>query len=261
MRLGILGYGHLGKALAEGLVSAGVVRAEELQICAKSEKSRLDAQKKGYGVTPEPGRIWDGCDVLFAAIPGPAFETVAPFLSVAPEGKTLVSLMAGVPAARLRALLGEGIRVVRAMPSLAVARGCGITGLTSGAPGEVRDLLTRLGPVIDIEEPELEKVTAFAACGLGFAAYLLDAYKNAGAALGLTGRESLAVTVNTFQNALEMGDFADTAKQVATKGGATRAGLDVLERADIGRILEAAVLAAYERAEATASEGGGPLCE
>lgn len=196
-------------------MSAGIVRAEELQICAKSEKSRLDAQKKGYGVTPEPGRIWDGCDVLFAAIPGPAFETAAPSLSVAPEGKTLVSLMAGVPAARLRALLGEGIRVVRAMPSLAVARGCGITGLTSGAPGEVRDLLTRLGPVIDIEEPELEKVTAFAACGLGFAAYLLDAYKNAGAALGLTGRESLAVTVNTFQNALEMGGFADTAKQVA----------------------------------------------
>lgn len=95
---------------------------------------------------------------------------------------------------------------------------------------------------METKESKLEKRTAFAA-------YLLDAYLCAGRAIGLSEQESGAITDNVFRNALRMGRYGDTAEQVATKGGATREGLDVMERADVRRLLRERGGAAYERAK------------
>lgn len=133
MRLGLWGYGHLGKAIAEGLTVTGTIRTEELLVCTRSENNLHAAREKGYRTTKAPGRFWHESDVVFAALPEQAFVEIAPSLPVR-EGVTPVSLMAGVSIERIYGLLGRDIQVMRAMPSLAVALGDGIVGLTAGAP-------------------------------------------------------------------------------------------------------------------------------
>lgn len=89
--------------------------------------------------------------------------------------------------------------------------------------------------------------TAFAACGLGFASYILSAFQNTGETLGFSKEISEKIVRQTFMNAINMGDFAQTAKAVATQGGATEQGIICFEENELQHTIEEAVQRAYKK--------------
>ncbi|MFL0195700.1 pyrroline-5-carboxylate reductase dimerization domain-containing protein [Clostridium sp. WILCCON 0269] len=62
----------------------------------------------------------------------------------------------------------------------------------------MKKIFNELGYVFEIGEKNIEKVTAFSACGLGFAAYILNAFQKVGQAFGFSSEVSEKIVAKTF---------------------------------------------------------------
>ena len=247
MKISIIGFGNLGSSLTEGLLKSGSAAGNELCICEKSDEVRERAATKfGVNVTADVNEALRHADVIFLVVKGYAFEDIAPLMDRSLfAGKTFVSFMAGVTFEKIFSLIGE-VDLVRGMPSLAIAVCDGVIGYTK-APKAVADIFHRLGYAFEVAAEDIEKVMAYSSCGLGFAAYLLDAYMAAGTQMGFSEEDCLRITAQTFKNAIDRSNYGATVKAVATKGGATEQGVLHMDACKVSEAVAGAVLKAYDR--------------
>ena len=273
MNIGIIGFGNLGRALASGLVMSGCVSDGCLFVCDSSPQAREAAQGAPYNArtVEDINDVLQNASVLFLTVKSYVFEE----LSLAIDrnlliGKTVVSFMAGMSIERILELLGSDIRgadsgsmagseavavtrenesglsLVRAMPSLAIATCEGVIGYTS-APPDISAIFHKLGFAFETEPENIEKVMAFSSCGLGFAAYLIDAFAAAGKDMGFSSENAVHIAALTFKNAVDRGHFRETVSAVATPGGATEQGIVHMDERGVYETVASAVQKAYER--------------
>nr|WP_307003218.1 pyrroline-5-carboxylate reductase dimerization domain-containing protein [Sphingomonas sp. SORGH_AS_0879] len=169
----------------------------------------------------------------------------------------LLSILAGVEEQALASRIPAD-SVVRMMPNLPVAIGQGVTALyTSSTDPAVRAAAEALATPLGIapwveDEARFDAVTALAGCGPAFVFRFIDALAQAGAALGLAPELAQRLALATVDGAGAMAMAADAsaatlADRVASSGGSTRAGLNVLDADDALLRLMADTLAASER--------------
>lgn len=154
--------------------------------------------------------------------------------------RLLLSILAGVETGTLTAAFNAQY-TVRAMPNLPVSIGEGVTALFSfdaadGVRAEAAALVAPLGLVEWISDERLfDAVTALSGCGPGFLFRFIDAMAEAGEALGLPADQALRLATATVKGSglLAAGSSespAILADRVASPGGSTREGLNVLDR-------------------------------
>ncbi|WP_182629345.1 pyrroline-5-carboxylate reductase family protein [Clostridium chromiireducens] len=247
MKIGIIGFGHLGKALTKGLIFKNIVSKDEIFILAKSERTKDVAEKEfGVQVCNDINDIIEKASILFWVIKGNVFVELSKDIQQDVKHKINVSFMAGMTIKSMQEILGD-IFITRAMPSVAIDRADGVIGYTKTNDTFVKKILNELGYAFEIEEKDIEKVTAFSACGLGFAAHILNAFQKAGQAFGFSKEVSEKIVSKTFCNAIDMGDYEETANAVATKGGATEQGILYFEVNNMNRIISEAMNKAYNK--------------
>ena len=170
--------------------------------------------------------------------------------------RLLVSILAGVELATLTGLTRAP--VVRAMPNLPVAIGKGVVALHgergTEAGARAAALMDPLGLVEWIgDERQFDLVTALAGSGPAFLYRFIDALARAGAALGLPEAQAARLALATVEGAASLAGGADAAPgeladRVASPGGSTREGLNVLDRDDaLVRLLTETLDAATRR--------------
>ena len=151
----------------------------------------------------------------------------------------LISILAGVEEAALARRISAGA-IVRAMPNLPVAIGRGVTALyTCSSNPEVRAAAEALATPLGLaewidDEVHFDTVTALAGCGPGFVFRFADALAEAGAALGLPDAQAKRLALATLAGSAAMAAAAEEppamlADRVASPGGSTREGLNVLD--------------------------------
>ena len=248
MKIGILGFGNLGNALAKGLIRSGSVSAKDIYVCDSSPEMRALAHDElSVNVSGDADYAFGSADIIFLVVKGHVFERISGGIDKGSvTGKTVVSFMAGMQLETLRDLIGEGAVIVRAMPSLAIAACDGVIGYTK-APADVAEIFHKLGYAFETEPENIEKVMAFSSCGLGFAAYLIDAFSAAGLGMGFSPETCAGIASRTFKNALDRGDFKQTVMAVATPGGATEQGIVHMNESGVCDIVAQAVRKAYDK--------------
>lgn len=184
---------------------------------------------------------------------------VAPNLAPVVGGDTiLVSILAGVDQPTLRRRFGQAGAIVRAMPNTPVAIGRGVVALHGDTPAAVavtiEALMAPLGLVEWIADEALfDAVTALAGSGPAFLFRFVDALAAGGVALGLAPAQAARLALATADGAagLALGAAeppAALADRVASPGGSTRAGLEVLDRdAGLRRLIADTLAAATRR--------------
>lgn len=174
---------------------------------------------------------------------------------------TVVSILAGVECATLRARFPSAGRILRAMPNTPVALGRGVVGLIGDSDPAVDRLMAPLGLVEHVTDEALfDVLAALAGCGPAFLFRFIDTLAGAGAALGLDPGQATRLALATVDGAAGLAASsteppARLADRVASPGGMTRKGLDVLDAdralADlVERTLAAAVARGREMAAA-----------
>lgn len=246
MKIGIIGFGNLGRSLAEGLVRSGSASGKDICVCDNSPEMRNLASSCGFNATEDVNQTIACSNLVFLVVKSHVFDELAPAVDRSLlTGKTVVSFMAGVTFERIYAKIGP-VELVRGMPSLAIAVCDGVVAYTK-APREVADIFNKLGYAFEVGPEDIEKVMAFSSCGLGFAAYMIDAFAAAGEKLGFSPETCAKIATQTFKNAMERGEYKNTVKAVATKGGATEQGVFHMESHGLRDIIAGAVQKAYEK--------------
>ena len=211
-------------------------------------------------VSALPAALPDNAIIILGVKPQ-LLPDVAPLLGpLLHEGNIAISMLAGVTVAALRASLGRAARYVRIMPNTPVALGKGVCALYADGKGAdeacamAADLLQPLGLVERIDdEAQFNLITALTGCGPAFVFRFIDALASAATALGLDDAQALRLAIATVEgsaalatsSAVAPGVLAD---RVASKGGMTREGLDVMDADDrLNRLIADTLRAARDR--------------
>ena len=234
----MVGAGHMGGAMLRRWLAAGLSPAE-VTVVSPNGRPMPD----GVRVLRAIPDVCEGdYDLILLALKPQQLASLRDGPLAGHRSRLLVSILAGVEVATL-APLCPAATVVRVMPNLPVAIGAGVIALHAADAGtaardEVAALMAPLGLVEWIaDEAQFDDVTALAGCGPAFLFRFADALAAAGASLGLPQDQAARLALATIRGAAEMAAQADVgpavlADRVASPGGSTRQGLDVLDRAD-----------------------------
>jgi len=135
MRLAIVGVGNLGGALAERLLVSGFCRDDLAVVTRGSESSLKRCEKLGL----DPKEITDvsSFDVIILTVkPQDTAAICSEIRGILRSEMLVVSLMAGIPTAKIRDLLDHAL-VARAMPNLGTVVGQSATAYF--APREISE--------------------------------------------------------------------------------------------------------------------------
>jgi pyrroline-5-carboxylate reductase len=259
-RLGFIGAGQMARALAVGVVRAGLYAGEEISAIDPSPAAieQFLAKVPGAHSATDHHRLAQQSDVLLLAVKP---QHAARALAQLPRGQDppplLISIVAGMPLDRLCQGCGNR-RVVRVMPNTPALVGRGAAGIASadGVSGQDRALVESIfqavGFAVPLPESLLDAVTGLSGSGPAFVYEFVDALADAGVRAGLPRAIALQLAVHTVRGAAEMilqtGEHPGVLKdQVASPGGTTIAGLHQLHRGGLRGLVMDAVLAAAER--------------
>ena len=168
-------------------------------------------------------------------------DMVAPALApILDEETILVSILAGVELASLRARFAKPRTIIRAMPNLPVRIGKGAIGLTSdsgdiAAKTLVTGLMATLGHAEWFEdETSFELASDLTGAGPAFLFRFVDALAAAAERLGLPFDQAQRLALKMVEGAAALAaasndDPETLARKVASPGGTTEAGLRVLD--------------------------------
>lgn len=255
--LWLVGAGNMGGAMLRGWLAAGIDPAQVTVIDP-------GARDLPGGVLALPAPPPDGAApaVLVLAVKPQLLDTVAPAIASALESETLLlSILAGVEIGSLRQRFPAPRGIVRVMPNTPVAIGKGVMALQGdGLSDAAADLSERLTAPLGLvewiaREDQFDAVTALSGCGPAFLFRFIDALADAGAALGLPADQAARLAAATVEGAALLAAGADEtpaqlADRVASPGGSTREGLNVLDEDQAIRKLLARTLAAAARRNA-----------
>ena len=270
MRIGFIGAGQMGRALAKGFVATGLCQPTDLvaydPIAETAEQ--FAAELSGAQRCASNSEVVATADVVFLAVkPQCLPEVVSELESGTPGSCLFVSIIAGIPLATLCTGL-RSERVIRVMPNTPCLIGCGAAGYASG-PGATHDdaqllasLLAAVGTAFAVAENQLDAVTGLSGSGPAYVYTMIEALSDGGVRMGLPRATATALAAQTVYGAakmvLETGEHPCVLKdRVTSPGGTTIAGLQVLEQNGLRSALIDAVEAATLRSQELGSQAMG----
>jgi len=257
----LIGCGNMGGAMLRGWLAEGTDPAQITVI-----DPALPVLPQGVRVLAQPPLGEPAPAALLLCIKPQSLDAVAPSLAslVAPE-TLLLSILAGVQICTLRAHFAAPQHIVRVMPNMPASIGKGITALfvdtrDNAIRATASTLMCALGAVEWIDREDLfDAVTALSGCGPGFVLRFIDAMAEAGAALGLPADQAMRLAKTTMSGTALLAEQSSEsptqiADRVASPGGSTREGLNVLDAEDaLKRLIAATLKASADRNAAMAA--------
>lgn len=172
----------------------------------------------------------------------------------------VISVAAGYSVASIEKLLGEQA-IIRVMPNLPAQIGRGVSALyanlrcSSEQIKTVHALTDAVGFThVTADEDELDRVTAVAGSGPGYAFEIARCWIDAAIDLGFSPKTAKELVLNTMSGSIELAmtstqSAEDLRNSVTSKKGTTEAGLKALtEDSKLEELFQSTVKAAYLRA-------------
>ena len=203
----------------------------------------------------------DTFDIIVIAIKPQLIEAVLPaYRNCLAEGGCIVSIAAGYSIASIEKLIGPQ-PIIRIMPNLPAKIGRGVSALysnthcTQAHTAVAKELTDAAGHTLVVDsEDTIDKVTAVAGSGPGYAFEIARCWMSAAQNLGFSEKESRALVLNTLAGAIDMALQSDQSMDelrdsVTSKAGTTEAGLKALNNdGQLTELLNSTIVSAYNRA-------------
>ncbi len=260
-RIGFIGCGAMARALAGGLLAAGVAPDRMLGSDPASEQRSQFEQKLAIKSCQDNRDVVRASDVVVLCVKPGAISSVLHDLAGEPslERPLWISIAAGVRLEALSSALPAGTRLVRAMPNTPALVGAGATALClgGGVSSADRAVAETLFDAVGItwlapDEALLDAVTGLSGSGPAYVFLILEALGDAGVRQGLPRDAAYKLAFQTVLGSAKLALEADRhpaelKDQVSSPGGTTIAGLQQLEKRGVRAAIYEAVAAATER--------------
>lgn len=267
MKIGFIGCGNMGSALAIAAAKAAAKAAAEAKIdkiflanrtVAKAETL---AQEIGAIVSTNE-EIAATCDYIFLGVKPHLLRdllaSLSPILAGREDHFVLISMAAGVTIAAIEKAATVGYPILRIMPNTPTLVGEGLiqycknSAVTAEDEENFLSILAHAGKVDPLDEHLIDAASAVSGCGPAFVCLFMEALADGGVKCGLPRAKALEYAAQTVLGTgkllLESGNHPGALKDaVCSPGGSTIAGVAALEEHAFRAAAIAAVEAAYHR--------------
>ncbi|MBF2077397.1 MAG: pyrroline-5-carboxylate reductase [Synechococcales cyanobacterium T60_A2020_003] len=259
-KLGIIGGGVMGEALLSRLLFKGTYAPTDVFVSDPSADRRETlASQYQVHVSEQNQSVVDAADVLLLAIKPQLFDVVIQALVRQNPQQLVLSILAGVPLARLESAF-PNYPVIRAMPNTPATVGAGMTAIAGGTHTQPTHLdlamqvFGAVGEVVEVPERLMDAVTGLSGSGPAYVALMVEALADGGVAAGLPRAIAQQLALQTVLGTAELLKAsnlhpAELKDRVTSPGGTTIAGVSHLERQGFRSALIEAVRAAAMRSQ------------
>lgn len=264
--LGFIGGGSMAEALIAGIVGGGAVSASSILVAEKHPERAAYLQAQ-YGVSMVGIEdLAARADIVVVAVKPQVVDEILDVLAGRMNEEDLViSIAAGVPTSRFEKRFPH-TPVVRVMPNTPALVGQGMSVIAPGRTATAhhlayaRAILATAGKVVELDEHQLDAVTAISGSGPAYFFYLVEALVDAAEKLGLDRETATTLVVQTAYGAATM--LRDSGKaphelrtDVTSPGGTTAAAVQLLEERGARELFAAMVTAARDRSAELGNNG------
>lgn len=262
LAIGFLGAGQMATALAGGWSKAGLLDVARSRAADPIPEARARFEKAtGVSTVSDNRAVAEACHLLILAVKPQVLNDVLEELRPTMQPRHMViSIAAGVRLQDLVDGLGAGVRLLRVMPNTPCLVNASASGYSPADTATREDvelvgkLFGAVGRAYRVSEAQLDAVTGLSGSGPAYIYTLIEAMADGGVRCGLPRDVAQALAAQTVLGAakmvLETGQHPGVLKDaVASPGGTTIAGLQVLERAAFRSAMIDAVEAATRRAQ------------
>ena len=261
-KLGIIGAGAMGQAIAKGLSAAGLYASKEIALF-DLRKEVLEALKAHEFSTSESlEHLVSNIDpdgVLLVAVKPQNIDDLLKEIRKLKSSIIIVSICAGTKIAKFEQFFPEN-PIIRVMPNTPaqIAKGASVLAPNSKCSSEqverIQKIFASMGLAIVLDEDKLDAVTALSGSGPAYVFYLIEAMGDAGMKLGLDEASSRALARETVYGAaclvVESGKPArELRAQVTSPKGTTQAAIESFEQSGFKDIVTKALEAACNRSK------------
>ena len=269
-KIGIIGCGNMGSAIASR------IKGKYRLFVFDKDAVKL-AKLSGIKALNSAVEVADRADIVILAVKPQDFEAALIEIKGKTADKLIISIAAGITTKYIENILGA-IRVIRIMPNIGAIAAKSLTYVCKGSFVKNGDLafaaglFRSIGIVFVVEESMMDAATAVGGSGPGFWGFLFnqqpkekwEEYENnyfipeftlAAKSVGFDDEKAkLAANFVSASSASAVESLHITpeelTKRVASKGGTTEAGLDVLKNnGSLTQAVQAACRRAHELAK------------
>lgn len=261
-KIGIIGTGNMGGAIIGGLLNAHITVPQNLFAfdVKESQISELLARYKFNKCASNIEVVERAEFIILAVKPQNMREVLTEIKPAVKKHHCFLSIAAGIRTEFIENILGEKTRVVRAMPNTPALIGAGATAIAPGSYAEQIDIelaekiFSALGIAVQVDEKQLDAVTALSGSGPAYFFYLIESMIKAGIKLGIPDEIAEELVKQTAIGSARLAaesieSPAELRKKVTSPGGTTEAAMEVFLKYKFKDIVIAAIQRATQRAQ------------
>ncbi|EEA05945.1 pyrroline-5-carboxylate reductase family protein [Cryptosporidium muris RN66] len=274
-KIGFIGSGHIARAIISGMISSGILDCSKVYAAdLLHEASLLLKEEMGINAVTNNYQVVENSDIVFLCVRPDVARSVLKSIAQCPlnqdfftGNKIIISVCAGITIDDIIETFGgnKNLYCVRVMPNMAISVRAG-TWLFCENPDanfksnnritidEIIHILSSCGTVHKLSESLFSIGTAISGCGPGLCANILNHLAEAASKNGiptqLATQLAIEVMYGTSKMLMESKESPiDYQNKVSTKGGATQAGIDILEQYGIGEVFLKCLTGAANRCD------------
>ncbi|WP_309380379.1 pyrroline-5-carboxylate reductase [Cerasicoccus frondis] len=259
IKVAFIGAGRMASAMVRGLLKTGHYSPAEIGCtCGDDPTGPQLAKSTGIVYEPELEKLLSASSIIVLACKPQQFNGLNATIAALAKDQLIISILAGIPLARINARFPDARNRVRSMPNTPGQIGEGISAYASDqrlsdSDNEIVQLvLGALGEVVAVPEDQLDAVTAVSGSGPAYVFEFTAALAEAGIAAGLPpqvaaklARQTVIGSGNLLKESSE--DPEELRRQVTSPGGTTQAALEQFSDDKLRDIVRHAVIAAKTR--------------
>ncbi len=251
-----IGAGRMAQALIEG------VNKKEFSILVgnNGNQERLHDIRETYevGTTDHWQQEVSMMDIIILAMPPESHDSILAKLAELMNGQVVITVAAGIGPTYLESKLPKGTPVAWVMPNTAAKLGKSMTlyALGQNVKQEQQDwieaLINGIGEFEKVTEQQIHELTAVTGSAPAFIYRVAEALEKITLESGVSQEQARKLVANMIAGSAEMlktnADPAELADEVATPGGSTAAGLEVLDTNHLDHLMIDAIEACRQKA-------------
>ncbi len=243
-RIGLIGCGNMGGAILGGLLSSGLVPAEDLMASTidETDAARIRSQ---YGIraTCDNTDIVSFADIIILAVKPYIFPVVIPEIrDQVRDDQLIISIAAGQTIAKIESAFAKPIHLIRVMPNTPAMVGASMSAIcrnpliTDEELDAALQIFSSFGIAEVVDEHLIDTVTGVSGSSPAYVYMMIEAMADAAVADGMPRAQAYRFAAQSVLGAAKMvletgrhpGDLKDA---VCSPGGTTIAAVAELEAA------------------------------
>ena len=260
-RIGFIGAGKMAHAIIKGIIKAKFISPNNIYASEPNlEAADIVAEKYGIKVFQSNKELAQNVDIIiFAVKPFIAKDIINDIKEVISPDKTIISILAGVSTDFIQKELEKQVPIIRVMPNTPALVNEGMSALCKGAYATnahmelTKSIFKCLGKVIQVEESQIDIITAISGSSPAFYYYYIDEIAKSAQRMGFDYNIALLAAAQSALGSAKM--ILETGispsvliDNVTTKGGTTEVGMNVLKSNNLDKIIYEAVKGTAEKA-------------